>query len=190
MTELLPTLLFIDDDPFILKAVTTLLADFPARILTTDDPVAVFPLIAAEGVAVLVSDIQMPRRDGVDLMIEARARHPEVVRVLMSTTTDFQSALRAMNQGEVFRFVTKPLDGAALREALTAAVGHARTSRRELAARRATDRRVRELGVLEARYPGLGRFDLPDGAYRLPENRPAVLASRLAGSPLLALLGR
>jgi len=70
----------------------------------------------AEGLALLdtrpfdvvVSDMRMPEMDGATFLAEVRSRAPETARILLTGHADVPSALRAVNEGHIFRFLTKP----------------------------------------------------------------------------------
>lgn len=73
-------------------------------------------------VAVLVADQRMPEGDGVLLLSEAKADHPHIVRLLTTAYTDIDKAIEAVNQGEIWRYITKPWDIEGLRTALATAM--------------------------------------------------------------------
>lgn len=58
--------------------------------------------------AVIVSDYQMPNMNGIQFLGKAREIAPDSVRVMLTGNADLQSAIHAVNQGSVFRFLTKP----------------------------------------------------------------------------------
>ena len=57
---------------------------------------------------VIVSDMRMPGMDGVELLCQVKRSHPEMVRVLLTGNSDQQTAVQAINRGDVFRFLNKP----------------------------------------------------------------------------------
>jgi len=58
--------------------------------------------------AVVVSDMRMPGMDGVQFLAEVKTRSPETVRVMLTGNADLQTAIDAVNEGYIFRFLTKP----------------------------------------------------------------------------------
>ena len=58
--------------------------------------------------AVVVSDRQMPGMDGVEFLRQVRERSPESVRILFTGNANIEAAVQAINQGQIFRFLTKP----------------------------------------------------------------------------------
>lgn len=58
--------------------------------------------------AVVVSDYQMPNMNGIQFLSKVREIAPETVRIMLTGNADLQSAVNAVNEGHVFRFLTKP----------------------------------------------------------------------------------
>ncbi|HEX8818189.1 MAG TPA: HD domain-containing phosphohydrolase [Terriglobales bacterium] len=72
--------------------------------------------------AVVVSDMRMPQMDGVQFLSKVRQITPDTVRLVLTGHADIQSAMDAVNQGYLFRFLAKPCDKDTLSKALTAAL--------------------------------------------------------------------
>ena len=58
--------------------------------------------------AVVLSDMRMPEMDGATMLSEIKKRNHEVVTILLTGHTDFESAVAAVNEGNVFRMLSKP----------------------------------------------------------------------------------
>ena len=67
-------------------------------------------LAGGDPYAVVVSDMRMPGMDGIDFLSHVRQRAPDTVRMMLTGNTDLGTAMRAVNEGNVFRFITKPCD--------------------------------------------------------------------------------
>ncbi|MBB5040069.1 hybrid sensor histidine kinase/response regulator [Prosthecobacter dejongeii] len=61
-------------------------------------------------IGVLLTDQRMPGESGVELMDRARRLHPNLVRILVTAFTDYQTAVKAVNEGRAYRYLHKPLD--------------------------------------------------------------------------------
>ena len=61
-----------------------------------------------QGFALVLSDMRMPQMDGATMLSEIKKRDPEVVTVLLTGHTDFESAMSAVNEGSIFRMLSKP----------------------------------------------------------------------------------
>jgi response regulator RpfG family c-di-GMP phosphodiesterase len=75
-----------------------------------------------ESYAVVVSDLRMPRMDGVEFLKAVQGLMPDATRIMVTGNADLESAKRAVNDGHVFRFLTKPCEPELLREALHSGV--------------------------------------------------------------------
>jgi len=92
-------------------------------------------MIAANGpYAVIVADMQMPEMNGIQFLEKAMAVSPDSVRLMLTGNADQKTAVNAVNQGCVFRFLTKPCPQETLSGALDAALAQYRliTAEREL----------------------------------------------------------
>lgn len=179
---LVHTVLVVDDDPWILAAATKILAALNCRVLTTAEPLRALPLIEWERVDVVVADLAMPSVDGLDLVHRARQLFPDVVRILLTGTATLGVALKAINEAEVFRILTKPIEAEELREAVREALRRREALRLAAARARAAARREAALRELERRNPGIGRASLQSGVHVIPEERVRELLARFRGS--------
>jgi len=101
-------ILCVDDEEKILSAFRR---QFEGRfdIVPAVGALAALEIIAASGpFAVIVSDMRMPGMDGVKFLSEARKRAPDSVRVMLTGFADLQTAVEAVNEVNIFRFLTKP----------------------------------------------------------------------------------
>jgi DNA-binding NtrC family response regulator len=176
----LQTVLLVDDDEDILAALRRSLRRAGARIETTSSPHEAVRKLEAMPVDLIISDVDMPLMNGHELMREARARRPEAVRVLLTGSATTASAVRAINEGEVHRFLEKPFDPVALR----ALVAEALERKEELAERTrasvAVERRHLLLAALEREHAGITGVDRDaDGVYVLDAARALPLADAL-----------
>jgi DNA-binding NtrC family response regulator len=148
----------VDDDEAILAAVGRTLRREPSfEVRTSTNPHEVLGWIATDPIAVLVSDYEMPQMTGAQLAGQAKRIRPETVRILLTGKRTLETAVDGINQGEVFRFINKPFEDRALRQAvLEAAQRH-----EELVAlsgdRQRRERREALRAALEAEYPGISQ---------------------------------
>jgi len=72
--------------------------------------------------AVIVSDMRMPGMDGIRFLSEVKERAPDSVRMMLTGNADIQTAIEAVNEGNVFRFLTKPCPPGVFVKALSAGI--------------------------------------------------------------------
>lgn len=114
--------LFIDDDERILAGFRRNLHG-AFEVETAQGPEAGLAKVKdSPPFAVVVSDLRMPGMDGIAVLARVREMRPETVRVMLTGFADLTAAIGAVNEGNIFRFLTKPCDTDFLKAALTAAV--------------------------------------------------------------------
>ena len=112
-------ILFVDDEPAVLEGFKRILhKDLIDTATSGEEAIA---LATRNGpYAVVVSDMRMPGMDGVQLLSRLREISPDTVRVILTGYADMQSAIDAVNEGRIFRFLTKPCEARVLKLALNA----------------------------------------------------------------------
>jgi DNA-binding NtrC family response regulator len=100
--------LLVDDDPDALSGLAHALRREPYQVLTAESGEGALAALAETAADAVVSDESMPGMPGTALLAQVRALHPETMRILLTGHADLEVALRAINHGEVFRFLTKP----------------------------------------------------------------------------------
>jgi response regulator RpfG family c-di-GMP phosphodiesterase len=108
MTARVPTVLCVDDEANILAALRRLLRSQGYAILTADTPMEGLALLESHTVDLVISDMRMPLMDGAKFLDVVRTRWPETVRLLLTGHADIESIMYAINQGEIYRYITKP----------------------------------------------------------------------------------
>ncbi len=101
------TLLIVDDETRILRALKAVFRS-GYRVRTTTNCSEALHILKTEQVNAIISDQRMPEMRGVDLLNRARRISPNTMRLLMTGYSDVSSILDAINQGEVYRYITKP----------------------------------------------------------------------------------
>jgi DNA-binding NtrC family response regulator len=115
--------LFVDDEENILRALRRLFRREPWELAFAGSGAEALARGQAEGpFDVVVTDQRMPGMTGVELLQEVRRRWPQAVRLILSGYTDVQAVLDAVNQGAIYKFLTKPWDDDVLRQAVREAV--------------------------------------------------------------------
>ncbi len=102
------TILFVDDEFRLLRSIERGMLDEPYRLLFAESGKDALKLLAENEVHVLVTDMRMPEMTGLELLKQVKERYPRIVRIVLSGYTQAGTLLTAINQGEIFRFITKP----------------------------------------------------------------------------------
>ncbi|WP_157068776.1 response regulator [Sandaracinus amylolyticus] len=165
------TVLVVDDEIEILESLRRTLRGESYRLVTTTSPHEALESVRAGEVDVVISDIDMPEMSGIELVAEIRRVAPDVVRVLLTGDASLPSALSAINEGEVHRYLTKPWDKHELRAMLRQALERLDELRRIAEADRRSRERSEMLDELEREHPGIREVVRVDGAYAIDAER-------------------
>lgn len=115
------TLLLLDDEENILRSLARLLRRDGYKILMATRAQDAFELLAKHDVQVILSDQRMPEMSGTEFFSRVKDLHPDTMRIVLSGYTDLKSVTDAINQGAIYRFLTKPWDDEQLRQIITQA---------------------------------------------------------------------
>lgn len=112
MSESLPpaTLLFVDDEPGILSSLRRLFRPHGYKILIAEGGAAGLAELEKTPVDLIISDMRMPEMDGATFLKAVRERWPNTVRILLTGYADVTSTVSAINEGEIYRYISKPWD--------------------------------------------------------------------------------
>lgn len=105
-----PIVLLVDDEPDLLHALTRVLRQQPYRINTARSAEEAMDILKAHRVDLIVSDESMPGTCGTRFLSWVADNFPEVTRIMLTGRATVPSALRAINEGGVYRYFTKPCD--------------------------------------------------------------------------------
>jgi signal transduction histidine kinase len=103
------TLLVVDDEPDVVKSVKDLLR-LDHRVLTATSAADALAILEREPVHVVMTDQRMPEMTGVQFLSQVQTKYPDVVRLLFTGYADVRAVIDAINQGHVWRYITKPWD--------------------------------------------------------------------------------
>ncbi len=112
-------ILFVDDEPNVLQSIRRSLRK-QFDIDTAEGGEEALQKMSANGsYAIIVSDMRMPGMDGVQLLSAAKQKWPDTVRMMLTGNADQQTAVDAVNKGDVFRFLNKPCEAEELASVIT-----------------------------------------------------------------------
>jgi two-component system, probable response regulator PhcQ len=158
MTEQPRSILIVDDEENVLKALRRSLRKEGYELHFASQPSEALEMLRNTRVDLVLSDHLMPNMTGLEFLKLVRDRHPDTLRIMLTGHADMQTAINAINQGEIYRFLTKPWDDTELKVTLYLAFEQLeleRENRRLLA----TVRRQHELiKSIEQEYPGIGHL--------------------------------
>lgn len=104
-----PTIICIDDEEHNNQALERLLRK-KFNVLTSVQPVEALELIQKHQPTIIISDQRMPSMTGVELLKKSMESSPDSIRILLTGYTDLESVISAINDGQIYRYITKPWD--------------------------------------------------------------------------------
>ena len=117
-----PRVLLVDDDVLLLRSLGRILRDEFEVVTAESGEAALQVLFDAAPFAVVIADMMMPGMDGIHFLDQWKFLSPNTTRVMLTGQAELGTAIDAVNQGQVFRFLTKPIKGDDLRLVLVDAV--------------------------------------------------------------------
>jgi response regulator RpfG family c-di-GMP phosphodiesterase len=145
-----PNVLLVDDEANVLNSLRRLLRPAGYEIHTAENGEAALAHLESQAVDLVVSDMRMPGMSGAELLAQVRKRWPTTMRVLLTGYSDITSAVSAINDGGIFRYVSKPWDDAELQTILTQALEIAGLQREKNRLEALTQTQNEELKTLNA----------------------------------------
>ncbi len=122
-TQNLPRILCVDDEPNVVDGLKLHLRKMYEVHTALSGREALKKLEEIEDIAVIVSDMRMPEMDGATLLHRVVEAYPDITRILLTGETGRDAAVLAINEGQIFRFLSKPCPPDKLKATIAAAVG-------------------------------------------------------------------
>ncbi len=103
-----PLVLIVDDEEEILKLIYRQLVECSCEIIPTASPAEAIHILQNREVAVLLCDLHLPGVGGHAVLAAARAANPDIVSIVISGGEDYDAMIRAVNEGGIWKYITKP----------------------------------------------------------------------------------
>jgi DNA-binding response OmpR family regulator len=165
------TLLVVDDERDVVDALRRVLKRPDMEFVGCTRPEEALQVLAERPVDLIISDLDMPGMNGIELLGRVRRAHPGTLRMVLTGRASLQNALEAINHGAVHQYLTKPWDTAALRATVDGALSRADELRKQDEAEHRRAKRQTQLRQLEAAFPGVTRLTLDKGLVQLDPAR-------------------
>jgi len=102
------TVLLVDDEPNVLRGLTRVLHREAYQILTANSAEEAGRLLERHSVDLIISDEEMPGMSGTEFLARVAQHHPDIIGIVLTGHPTLPAALRALNEGNVHQFFTKP----------------------------------------------------------------------------------
>ncbi len=149
------TILLVDDEDGIRKAIRKSLRFEPYEVLETGDPNEAIKMVQNLPIHLVLSDHLMPGMLGMDLLRRVRLTKPDVIRIILTGHADLDMAMQAINEGAIYRFLTKPWDNNELLLAIRLGIRTYETEEQNRKLVRLVKKHEVVLARLEGQQPGI-----------------------------------
>ena len=156
------TVLLVDDEPNVTAALRRRLRGAGYRVLEAHSGIHALERLGEEAVDVLVTDERMPGMPGSELVSLVAKDYPEVIRMILSGQASLDAAIRAINEGRIYRFFLKPCDETDLLFTIEQALAQRELIRENERLRREVSEKADLLRRLESENPGITEVEEDD----------------------------
>ena len=152
-------ILFVDDEPNVTNALKHTLRKERYDILTANSVKVALEILSRNAVDVVIADEKMPGMPGSEMLALVRRKYPDTVRIILTVEASLDVAIRAINEGEIYRFLIKPCNGPELAVTIRKALEHRKlmVSSRKLL--KNASQQTALLQQLEEKQPGITKIE-------------------------------
>lgn len=151
------TILIVDDQPTIRDMLVEVMLHEPYEVLCATSAEEALRIFSQKRVDVVISDEQMPGMTGSELLAIVRRKYPDTIRVMLTGKGNLETAIRSINEGEIYRFFTKPCNIMELLETIRQALDQKKQEKENLRLLEQTSHQKAALKAIEKKYPGITR---------------------------------
>ncbi|MHA6577467.1 HD domain-containing phosphohydrolase [Pseudomonas yamanorum] len=127
-----PTILLVDDEESILNSLRRLLRGQPYDVLLAGSGAQALEIMAARPIDLVMTDARMPAMDGAMLLAETHRLYPATTRILLTGYADMSMMIKAINEGQIHRYISKPWNDEEMLLTLRQSLEHQHSERERL----------------------------------------------------------
>jgi response regulator RpfG family c-di-GMP phosphodiesterase len=116
--------LLVDDEESILSSLRRLLRSQSYELFLADSGMKALEIMQEQPIDLVISDARMPNMDGATLLATIRERYPQTFRILLTGYADLDMIAKAINEGQIYRYLSKPWDDQELLLTVAQALAH------------------------------------------------------------------
>jgi len=150
-----PKVLFVDDETYFTDSLKRTLRKEPFDVLIANSADEALAALTAESVDVVVADEKMPGMAGSEFISTVLKKYPDIIRIMLTGHGDLSVAIKAINEGRIYRFLTKPCNEVDLGNTIRQALEHKQLLDRSKQLLRVAKHQSRVLEDLERKNPGI-----------------------------------
>jgi DNA-binding NtrC family response regulator len=175
------SILIVDDEPNVISALTRVFIDEPYRIYSANSASEAMEILKEYTVKVVVSDEKMPDVTGSEFLSMVREQFPNIIRIILTGHASIEAAMKAINEGEIYRFFTKPWNDMDIRFAVKAAIDKYNLEEENRRLLNIIRQQALNIKLLERQFPGISKLDRDEnGRIVLPDMSEDEMAQIVA----------
>jgi DNA-binding NtrC family response regulator len=175
------SILIVDDEPNVISALTRVFIDEPYRIYSASSASEAMEILKEYTVKVVVSDEKMPDVTGSEFLSMVREQFPHMIRIMLTGHASIEAAMKAINEGEIYRFFTKPWNDMDIRFAVKAAIDRYNLEEENRRLLNIIRQQALNIKLLERQFPGISKLDRDEnGRIVLPDMSEDEMAQIVA----------
>lgn len=167
------TILLVDDERNILNSLNRLLKADDREIFSAENAEDAWgKLKEIGGVDLVISDNRLPNISGIDFLVKVRHLYPDTIRILITGYPDLDSAIQAINKGQVYRFITKPWGNEELKLMVNQALDYYDVLHDNRILLNIAKQQAEWLKIIHQRYPDVSAMEFnKSGVYIIDEKK-------------------
>ncbi len=150
-----PRILIVDDEPSVRSALRRTLRKENYELSFAESGAEALQMLQHSQPDLIISDHLMPEMTGLQLLQRCRLLYPDVGRVVLTGQAEMETVIGAINDGAVFRFLTKPWDDDEVKLTVHLAIHQVRMERENARLLKLVEAQAHRIQELEAKHPGI-----------------------------------
>lgn len=154
--------LLVDDERCVTAGLKRQLRGEPYQILEAGSGAEALTILAEEQVDVIISDEQMPGMPGSEFLTQVRRAYPDTIRIILTGHASIESAVQAINEGGIYRYLLKPCSPLEMASTIRQALEAKASSVARVGIMRGQLAQESVLAELEQAHPGISKVECDD----------------------------
>ncbi len=157
------SILVVDDHKIIRDMLENSLSRESYTVHSSDSAKEALKILSQKPIDVVISDEVMPGMTGTQFLAVVRKDYPDTIRIILTGHASLESAMRAINEGEIYRFLTKPCNLVDLSVTIRQALEQKYLKNENIRLAKIVKQQSFSLGEIEKKYPGITKVKRASG---------------------------
>ncbi|MEC4675323.1 MAG: response regulator [Nitrospirota bacterium] len=164
------SILIVDDEVNVISSLKRALIDEPYEIFTANSGIEGIEVLRNNRIKVIISDERMPGMSGAEFFSKVKEIYPDTVRIMLTGHASIESAMKAVNSGEIYRFFKKPWDDIELKLSIHSAMEKYNLEEENRKLLETIKLQSLNLRLIEEMYPNISKIERDeDGCLVIPD---------------------